>query len=125
MAATSCCAGWRSSATPSPTPSSPGLAIAFLFSGSLVVGGTVAGVVTAILVAVFSQNRRLREDSVIGIPDRDLYVVGGTGLILLLAVLLLHKEFVAVTLDREMARRTACAPSCSTSCCTCWSPSPS
>lgn len=116
----------------------PGLAIAFLFSGSLVLGGTVAGVVTALLVAVFSQNRRLKEDSVIGvffvaafalgivvisrapgyagslqqflfgsitgIPDRDLYVVGGTGLFLLLAVLLLHKEFVAVTLDREMAR---------------------
>jgi len=116
----------------------PGLAVAFLFSGSLVLGGTIAGVVTALLVAVFSQNRRLKEDSVIGvffvaafalgivvisqapgyagslqqflfgsitgIPDRDLYVVGGTGIILLLAVLLLHKEFVAVTLDREMAR---------------------
>jgi len=116
----------------------PGLAVAFLFSGSLVVGGTVAGVVTALLIAVFSQNRRLKEDSVIGvffvaafalgivvisrapgyagslqqflfgsitgIPDRDLYVVGGTGLALLAVVALLHKEFVAVTLDREMAR---------------------
>ncbi|WP_306213786.1 anchored repeat-type ABC transporter permease subunit [Actinoplanes sp. RD1] len=116
----------------------PGLAIAFFFSGSLVVGGTVAGVVTALLVAVFSQNRRLKEDSVIGvffvaafalgiviisrapgyagslqqflfgsitgIPSRDLYVVGGTGLALLLAVALLHKELVAVTLDRETAR---------------------
>jgi manganese/iron transport system permease protein len=116
----------------------PGLAVAFLFSGSLVLGGTIAGVVTALLVAVFSQNRRLKEDSVIGvffvaafalgivvisrapgyagslqqflfgsitgIPDRDLYVVGGTGIVLLLAVLVLHKEFVAVTLDREMAR---------------------
>jgi manganese/iron transport system permease protein len=116
----------------------PGLAVAFLFSGSLVLGGTIAGVVTAVLVAVFSQNRRLKEDSVIGIffvaafalgivvisrapgyagslqqflfgsitgiPDNDLYIVGGTGLLLLLAVLLLHKEFVAVTLDREMAR---------------------
>lgn len=116
----------------------PGLAVAFLFSGSLVLGGTVAGVVTALLVAVFSQNRRLKEDSVIGvffvaafalgivvisrapgyagslqqflfgsitgIPDSDLHVVGGTGVLLLLVVLLLHKEFVAVTLDREMAR---------------------
>jgi manganese/iron transport system permease protein len=116
----------------------PGLAIAFLFSGSLVLGGTIAGVVTALLVTVFAQNRRLKEDSVIGIffvaafalgivvisrapgyagslqqflfgsitgiPDRDLYVVGGTTIVVLLAVVLLHKEFVAVTLDREMAR---------------------
>jgi manganese/iron transport system permease protein len=45
----------------------PGLAVAFVLGGSLVVGGTVAGVLTAILVAVFSQNRRVREDSIIGI----------------------------------------------------------
>jgi manganese/iron transport system permease protein len=116
----------------------PGLAVAFLFSGSLVLGGTVAGVVTALLVTVFAQNRRVKEDSVIGIffvaafalgiviisrapgyagslqqflfgsitgiPDRDLYVVGGTAIAVLLTVFLLHKEFVAVTLDREMAR---------------------
>jgi manganese/iron transport system permease protein len=116
----------------------PGLAIAFLFSGSLVVGGTVAGIVTALLVTVFAQNRRLKEDSVIGIffvaafalgivvisrapgyagslqqflfgsitgiSERDLYVVGATTIVVLLTVFLLHKEFVAVTLDREMAR---------------------
>jgi manganese/iron transport system permease protein len=45
----------------------PGLAVAFVVSGSLVLGGTVAGVVTAVLVAVFSQNRRVKEDSVIGV----------------------------------------------------------
>ena len=45
----------------------PGLAVAFVVSGSLVVGGTVAGVVTAVLVALFSQNRRLKEDAVIGV----------------------------------------------------------
>jgi manganese/iron transport system permease protein len=45
----------------------PGLAVAFVVSGNLIVGGTVAGVVTAVLIAVFSQTRRLREDSVIGI----------------------------------------------------------
>ncbi|WP_033340607.1 anchored repeat-type ABC transporter permease subunit [Catenuloplanes japonicus] len=116
----------------------PGLAVAFVLSGSLVLGGVTAGVITALLVAVFSQNRRIKEDSVIGIffvaafalgiviisrapgyagslqqflfgsitgiPDRDLFVVGGTGLVLVLAVVLLHKELVAVTLDREMAR---------------------
>lgn len=116
----------------------PGLAVAFVVSGNLVLGGTVAGVVTAVLVALFAQNRRLKEDSVIGvffvaafalgivvisrapgyagslqqflfgsitgIPDEDVYVVGGTGLVILLAILLLHKEFVAVSLDRESAR---------------------
>lgn len=118
----------------------PGLAIAFAVSGNLILGGTIAGVATAVLVAVFSQNRRLREDSVIGIffvaafalgivviskapgyagslqqflfgsitgiPDEDLYTVAVTGIIVLGAVFLLHKEFVAVTIDREMARAT-------------------
>ena len=45
----------------------PGLAVAFVLGGNLMVGGLTAGVVTAILVAIFSQNQRLREDSVIGI----------------------------------------------------------
>lgn len=45
----------------------PGLAISFVIGGSLVVGGAVAGVTTAILVAVLSQNRRLKEDSIIGV----------------------------------------------------------
>lgn len=45
----------------------PGLAIAFVLSGNLVLGGTIAGVATAVLVAVFSQNRRLKEDSIIGV----------------------------------------------------------
>ena len=45
----------------------PGLAVAFVLGGNLVMGGLTAGVMTAILVAIFSQNQRLREDSVIGI----------------------------------------------------------
>lgn len=118
----------------------PGLAVAFVIQGNLVLGGAVAGVVTAVLVAVFSQNRRIREDSIIGvffvaafalgivvisfspgysgslqqflfgsitgIPDEDLYTVAITGLVLLLILFAFHKEFVAVTLDREMARAT-------------------
>ncbi len=118
----------------------PGLAVAFVVQGNLVLGGAVAGVATAILVAIFSQNRRLREDSIIGvffvaafalgiviisqapgyagslqqflfgsitgIPDEDVVTVAVTGAVLLLAAFFLHKEFVAVTLDREMARAT-------------------
>jgi manganese/iron transport system permease protein len=116
----------------------PGLAVAFVVSGNLIIGGTIAGVVTAVLVAVFAQNRRVKEDSIIGvffvaafalgiviisnapgyagslqqflfgsitgIPDEDLAVVGATGLLIVGCVLALHKEFVGVTLDREMAR---------------------
>jgi len=116
----------------------PGLAIAFVIQGSLVVGGAVAGVVTALLVAVFSQNRRIKEDSIIGvffvgafalgiviisrapgyagslqqflfgsitgIPTEDLYTVGFTGLVLLGVMFVAHQQFIAVSLDREMAR---------------------
>jgi manganese/iron transport system permease protein len=116
----------------------PGLAVAFVIGGNLIVGGIAAGVLTAVLVAVFSQNRRLKEDSVIGvffvaafalgiviisrapgyagslqdflfgsitgIPDEDLYVVAGTGLAVLAALLALHKELVTISLDRETAR---------------------
>jgi manganese/iron transport system permease protein len=116
----------------------PGLAIAFVLQGSLVLGGAAAGVVTAVLVAVFAQNRRLKEDSVIGvfyvasfalgiviisqapgyagslqqflfgsitgIPDEDLYTAAVTGVLLLAAVMLLHQQFVTVSLDRELAR---------------------
>lgn len=116
----------------------PGLAVAFVVQGSLVIGGAIAGVITAVLVAIISQNRRVKEDSVIGvflvgtfalgiviisrapgysgslqqflfgsitgIPTSDLYTVGITGLGILGVLLLRHKEFVAASLDREMAR---------------------
>jgi manganese/iron transport system permease protein len=116
----------------------PGLAVAFVVSGNLVLGGTIAGILTAVLVAVFSQNRRIKEDSIIGvffaaafalgiviisrapgyagslqeflfgsitgIPDEDIYVAGGTGLLILGVLLVLHKELVTISLDRETAR---------------------
>lgn len=54
----------------------PGLAIAFIVSGSLVLGGALAGISTAILVALLSQNRRLKEDSVIGVLFVGAFAVG-------------------------------------------------
>lgn len=45
----------------------PGLAVSFVVGGSLVVGGAIAGITTAVLVAVLSQNRRLKEDSITGV----------------------------------------------------------
>lgn len=56
----------------------PGLAVAFVVGGSLVVGGLVAGVITAILVAIFSQNQKLKEDSVIGIFFAGSFALGIT-----------------------------------------------
>ncbi len=116
----------------------PGLAVAFLLQGSLVVGGLVAGLATAVLVALLSQNRRLKEDSVIGIlfagafalgivvisrapgyagslqqflfgsitgvSDDDVLVVAVASVVVVLALLLFHKELVAVSLDRESAQ---------------------
>lgn len=55
-----------------------GLAIAFVLGGSLMLGGLVAGVITAVLVAVFSQNQRLKEDSVIGIFFAGSFALGIT-----------------------------------------------
>lgn len=116
----------------------PGLAVAFVIQGNLMLGGAAAGVLTAVLVALFSQNRRLKEDSLIGvifaaafalgiivisrspgyagslesflfgsitgIPVEDVWTVGIGGAILLLVVAVFYKEFVAVSVDREMAR---------------------
>jgi manganese/iron transport system permease protein len=45
----------------------PGVAIAFTLHLNLTAGGAAAGLITALLVAVFTQNRRLKEDSVIGV----------------------------------------------------------
>ena len=116
----------------------PGLAVAFVVGGNLVLGGTIAGILTAVLVALFSQNRRIKEDSIIGVffvaafalgiviisrapgyagslqqflfgsitgvPDEDIYVAAGTGVLVLGVLFLLHKELVTISLDRETAR---------------------
>lgn len=54
----------------------PGLAVAFVIGGNLVVGGVVSGVVTAIIVAVLSQYRRIGEDTVIGIVFAAAFALG-------------------------------------------------
>lgn len=54
----------------------PGLAVAFLISGPLVLGGAVAGVTTAVLVALLSQFRRLKEDSIIGVLFVGAFALG-------------------------------------------------
>ncbi|MDK6218197.1 metal ABC transporter permease, partial [Escherichia coli] len=51
-------------------------AIAFILQGNLLIGGALAGIITAIIVALFSQNRRLREDSFIGIFFVSAFALG-------------------------------------------------
>ncbi|MEU9911757.1 anchored repeat-type ABC transporter permease subunit [Streptomyces sp. NPDC051001] len=45
----------------------PGVALAYTFGGNLLLGGAAAGIVTSVLIAYVSQNRRLKEDTVIGV----------------------------------------------------------
>lgn len=45
----------------------PGIAVAFTIHANMLIGGFIAGLLTAVGIAVFSQNRRLREDTVIGV----------------------------------------------------------
>lgn len=54
----------------------PGIAVAFVLQGSLVLGGALAGFITALLVATFSQNKRLKEDSVIGVFFSGAFALG-------------------------------------------------
>lgn len=45
----------------------PGVAIAFVIGVDFTLGGALAGLLTALGIAVVSQNRRLKEDTVIGV----------------------------------------------------------
>ncbi len=54
----------------------PGLAIAFVLQGSLLIGGLAAGLGTAVLVALLAQNRRLKEDSLIGVVFAAAFALG-------------------------------------------------
>lgn len=54
----------------------PGIAVAFVLEASLVLGGIAAGLATALAIAAFSQNRRLREDTVIGVFFAAAFALG-------------------------------------------------
>lgn len=54
----------------------PGIAVAFLFGGSLLVGGLVAGVVTAVVIAVLSQFPRVSEHNIIGVLLTATFALG-------------------------------------------------
>lgn len=45
----------------------PGIALAYALHANMSIGGAVAGVATALAIATFAQNRRIKEDAVIGV----------------------------------------------------------
>ncbi|MCI6574025.1 MAG: anchored repeat-type ABC transporter permease subunit [Actinomycetaceae bacterium] len=54
----------------------PGIAVAFLMGGSLLLGGLVAGLVTAVLIAVLAQFPRVSEQNVIGFLMTSTFAAG-------------------------------------------------
>lgn len=116
----------------------PGVAFGYVLHLNLAIGGLIAGVATAVGVAVVSQTRRLKEDAVIGVffafafavgivlistqagytgdlasflfgsilglSDGDVITTAIVGVLLITVTVLLRKELVTVSLDRETAR---------------------
>lgn len=54
----------------------PGVAVAFALHASVLLGGAVAGAVVAILIAVLSQRRTIKEDAIIGIVFAAAFALG-------------------------------------------------
>lgn len=54
----------------------PGIAAAFALQGSILLGGAVAGVIVTLLITLFSQHRRLKEDSIIGVFFAAAFALG-------------------------------------------------
>ncbi|MBN9645003.1 anchored repeat-type ABC transporter permease subunit [Corynebacterium mendelii] len=54
----------------------PGIAVAFVFQGSYLLGGAVAGIGVAIAVALFAATGRVKEDSLIGILMAAAFAAG-------------------------------------------------
>ncbi|QOR44840.1 anchored repeat-type ABC transporter permease subunit [Trueperella pecoris] len=54
----------------------PGIAVAFALGGSVLLGGAIAAVVVTLLIALFTQNRKIGEDSVIGIFFAAAFALG-------------------------------------------------
>lgn len=115
----------------------PGIAVAFVTQGSLLLGGAVSGVATALIIALLSVKQRVKADALIGILFVTVFacgliviamnpgyagslqqiLLGSVGAVsaahlqlsaviaflVLAAVWVLHRGFVLVALDRELA----------------------
>lgn len=115
----------------------PGIAIAYLLQGNLIIGALVAAVVVALLIGMFSRQGTIREDTaigilfaaalslgvalissirtyavdlshilfgnVLGVSEADLWLAGGLGVLVLVAVALLYKPFQVISFDPVLA----------------------
>lgn len=115
----------------------PGIVIAFLLHISFFVGALIFGVLTALLIGGVARNRRVSEDTaigvlfvgmfalgivlistvqgytanlasflfgdVLGVSETDVWASIGIGLLVLVALVLFHKELLLVAFDAEMA----------------------
>ncbi len=115
----------------------PGVAVAYLFKGDLLVGALVAAVLAALAIGAFSQHGQVKEDTaigivfaaalalgvalmssaksyttdlthilfgnVLGVGERDLWLIAGLAVAVLLVVVLLYKEFLLVSFDPVLA----------------------
>jgi manganese/iron transport system permease protein len=115
----------------------PGVAIAFLVHGNLLVGATIAAVVIALSIGLFSKGGVVKEDTaigilfaaalslgvalissiqtyavdlshilfgnVLGVSQSDLWLTAGLGLLVLISVALLYKQFLVISFDPILA----------------------
>ncbi len=115
----------------------PGVVVAFLLHISFFIGALLFGIITAVAIGGLSRNRRVSEDTAIGVLFAGMFALGivlistvkgytadlasflfgdvlgvsmedmiasaTIGIIVLLALVFFHKEFVLVAFDGEMA----------------------
>ena len=115
----------------------PGVAIAFLLHGSLLVGAIIAAVIIALSIGLFSKGGVVKEDTaigilfaaalslgvalissiqtyavdlshilfgnVLGVSESDLWLTAGLGLLVLVSVALLYKQFLVISFDPILA----------------------
>jgi manganese/iron transport system permease protein len=115
----------------------PGVAIAFLVHGNLLVGAAIAAVIIALSIGLFSKGGVVKEDTaigilfaaalslgvalissiqtyavdlshilfgnVLGVSQSDLWLTAGLGLVVLISVALLYKQFLVISFDPILA----------------------
>jgi ABC-type Mn2+/Zn2+ transport system permease subunit len=115
----------------------PGVAVAYLLNGNLLVGALVSAVIVALIIGLLSRQGTLKEDTaigilfaaalslgialissarafaidlshilfgnVLGVTAGDLWLTGGLGLFILLAIGLLYKQFLVISFDPVLA----------------------
>jgi len=115
----------------------PGIAIAYLVKGDLLVGATIAAVIVALGIGFFSRQGSIKEDTaigilfaaalslgvvlistiktyaldlthilfgnVLGVSISDLFLTAGLGLVVLVTIVALYKEFLVISFDPVLA----------------------